>query len=103
MHERLKQRLLNYAFMFLIMMIFGKLYSVNKECHQSLSSSNQFHKHDGSDTWNLNDHQIELNIAKEIDRMKRNNEEKKVLGIFYFISAYFSYKLFLLLLLYIHD
>lgn len=82
MHERLKQRLLNYAFTFFIMMIFGKLYSVNKECRQSLDSSNAFHKHDGGDTWNLNDHQIEVNMAKEIDRMKRNSEEKKVFGIF---------------------
>jgi len=80
MHERLKQRLLNYAFMFFIVLIFGKLYTVNRECRQSLDTSQGFHKHAGGDNWNLNDHQIEMNMAKEIDRMKRSSEEKRVLG-----------------------
>lgn len=71
MHARLKQRLLYYVVTLMLVFLVGKLLYVSHECREQFGVSR--HQHVVGDTWNLNEHQIESNIATEIERMKRNN------------------------------
>ena len=81
MHGRLKQRLLSYSFLFFIILLIGKLFSVNKECNPESEKIQQHNHHGKRDAWNLNEHEIEINMVKEIERLKRSNKGKKILGI----------------------
>ena len=78
MHGRLKQRLLSYSFLLFILVLIVKLFHLNKECKGENSQTHNHHVK--RDAWNLNEHQIEANMVKEIERLKRSNRGKKILG-----------------------
>lgn len=85
MHGRLKKRLLSYSFLFFIILLIGKLFHVKNECDNNLPNNDgnqhQHNHHAKRDAWNLNEHQIEANMVQEIERLKRSNKGKQILGM----------------------
>jgi len=73
MHDRLKQRLLNYMCIFFTLMCFGKLYLRD-------NSKVNDHQHVVGDSWSLNEHEIQTNLDKEYNRLRRNHAAKKPAG-----------------------
>lgn len=72
MHIRLKQRILYYLFVFVIILFLIKLMLFDRNsCLPTTQSSHQNGK--ASDLWNLNDHNVEIEVKKFIETLQMSS------------------------------
>lgn len=77
MHVRLQQRILTYSILFLVALLFGKLIFLSNDCKEKLG--NNPHKRVTADPWNINEHLIELQVNKVINKIRRTSDHLKPL------------------------
>ena len=73
LHMRLKQRILYYSIMCILLLLIGKILFLSNDCKKDTDLKP--HKH-GHDPWNLNEHHIEYEVYKAINKLRRTSNSQ---------------------------
>lgn len=70
-YRTLKQRILYYLVLCLILSLIGKIFFMNNECKKATTLAPHKHEHD---PWNINEHHIEHEVYKAINKIRRTSD-----------------------------
>lgn len=73
LHMRLKQRILCYSSVCILLLLIGKILFPSNDCKKDTDLKPHKHEHD---PWNLNEHNIEYEVYKAINKLRRTSNSQ---------------------------